>query len=108
MLEAICYSNLFHITLKTVLIINFYCAMRCIVFSEYCASFLLLMFYFVYSKETPSSDTNWDASRDSCDTSPHFSASARRSQEETEAANMLSKYFLNQLSPLRTTICLFY
>ncbi|XP_047738209.1 uncharacterized protein LOC108674309 isoform X2 [Hyalella azteca] len=40
-------------------------------------------------KDTPSSDANWDASRDSCDTSPHFSATALRSQDETEAANML-------------------
>ena len=37
---------------------------------------------------------NWDASRDSCDTSPNFSnMAAPRSQDETEAANMLSECY---------------
>ena len=47
-----------------------------------------------FDKDTPSSDVTWDGgvSRDSCDTSPHFgsmAATQSRSQDETEAANML-------------------
>ena len=58
----------------------------------------LIIICFLYSiipppsKDTPNSDLTWDASRDSTSTSPNFAAAgASRSQDETEAANMLSE-----------------
>lgn len=46
---------------------------------------------FYYRKDTPSVEGNWEEMSCDSDTSPNFNLTAPRSQDETEAANMLSK-----------------